>query len=458
MTIQTDRVPWGARARELRIRLGLSARPLRRYAGRLARVCGFRPAPLQGPAGTGSPPDGPSEVLHSLVELDRKLEEVDLAGAVSDDAMRAVFQGFRMEPPTGLPDDPTSQEYRDRQFDLYRSISRRSSYEVGHERSDFAVNPDRPFPYYTESSETVGHQLMAVGQIIAAMGLPPNASILELGAGWGNTTLPLARMGYRITAIDVDPTFVGLIRDRGSRIGLQLDVRTGEFLEVDRLEATYDAVLFYESFHHCSDHRLMLRKLESTLSPGGRIFFAAEPIDDSFPVPWGLRLDGESLWAVRRNGWLELGFQESYFLRTLQQLGWLTTKHVSPSTHLGTIFEARRAGGTYELGTFRLPPDEDRTWSPPTSETATAWRRSGRQSVITLEQGAPYATLEVECANPGLRPVSYRLEHGRSEAEGSVPPGRYATIGLPYDPAAEQLVVRSTAGRVGLGVATIRLT
>ena len=96
-----------------------------------------------------------------------------------------------------------------------------------------------------------------------------------------------------------------------------MDAVTGAFLDVDKLGRTFDAVLFYESFHHCSDHRGLIAKLAGILNSGGKIFFAAEPIFDGFPVPWGVRVDGESLWAIRQNGWLELGFQESYFVRTL---------------------------------------------------------------------------------------------------------------------------------------------
>lgn len=55
---------------------------------------------------------------------------------------------------------------------------------------------------------------------------------------------------------------------------------------------TFDAILFFECFHHCSDHRELIRKLAVALVPEGRVYFAAEPIDDSFAMPWGLRLMG----------------------------------------------------------------------------------------------------------------------------------------------------------------------
>jgi hypothetical protein len=37
------------------------------------------------------------------------------------------------------------------------------------------------------------------------------------------------------------------------------------------------------------------------------------------PYPWGLRLNGESLRAIGKWGWLELGFSESYFYELLHR-------------------------------------------------------------------------------------------------------------------------------------------
>src|SRR5713101_8999869 len=71
-----------------------------------------------------APPD--IDTLSSLDELDQKLREVDQAFLVSDDAMRAVFRGFKMATPTDLLTDPASAEYAERQFELYRVIAARS--------------------------------------------------------------------------------------------------------------------------------------------------------------------------------------------------------------------------------------------------------------------------------------------------------------------------------------------
>jgi 2-polyprenyl-3-methyl-5-hydroxy-6-metoxy-1,4-benzoquinol methylase len=311
---------------------------------------------------------------------------------------------------------------------------------------------------------------MALGYIIRTMALPAGASVLDLGPGWGNTTIALARMGYKVTAIDIDPTFVDLIRARANKLSLDIDVRCGEYLEVDQLKHRYDAVLFFESFHHCSDHRELLKRLPQVIEPGGRLFFAAEPIDDSFSMPWGLRLDGESLWAIRRNGWLELGFQESYFLRTLHHLGWLCTKHVNSATHLGVIFEARRANRLYEMSRFRLPPDEDATWAAPETDERLKHRYSAGCSVLSLQKGLTCDLIELDAVNSGPQPIPFRVQHGSHTISRVADPHSDVTIRLPYDPTADRLTITATTWRpsdfgrsldnreIGLAVRTVELT
>jgi len=380
----------------------------------------------------------PIQVLDSLADLEGKLEEIDAAWAISDDAMREVFQGFTMAPPTDIPSDPYSQEYTDRQFELYRTIAERPSYVIENERCDFPTDANRPFPYYTESAETVGHQLIAMGFIIKSMALPSGSSILELGPGWGNTTIELARMGYEVTAIDIDPAFVDLIAERAEKFSLTVDARRGTFLEIDQIGRRFDAVLFFESFHHCSDHRLLIEKLAQVIKPGGKVFFASEPILDAFPMPWGVRTDGESLWAIRRHGWLELGFQESYFVRTLSRLGWIVKRHFTDATHLGVIFEAKRAEGQYPMGSFILAPDEDATWTE-NRQPAQAGKCTSERSVISLERGRQAEWINITAVSPSE--LAYRVAHGRHSVSGRVQAASAWTIRLPYDPDAEALVI-----------------
>lgn len=410
------------------------------------------------------------EVVRTLDELDAKLRLVDQAFQESDDAMRAVFRSFRLEIDHSAAGDPWSEAYRQGQFELYERIANRGSYSTENEAPGYSVDSRIPFPYYTKNSELVADHLMAIAFLIKVMALDPGASVLEYGPGWGNTSITLARMGYDVRAIDIDANFVDMIRERSDRLGLNVRSEVGEFLDGTDLGEQFDAVLFFECFHHCSDHVQLLTRLHDVVKPGGQVVLASEPIVETFHAPWGLRLDGESVWAIRSNGWLELGFTESYFLETCLRTGWNAVKHTTDATPLGTVYVLRsirdRPVGP---GTVTMPAADDRTWAP--AETPPMDQRfTSERSRLVVETGRSAAEIVVELHSPAPRSLHALVEHGAHRWDGVVAPGAIATVRLPYDPTAGEIVVGAATWvpaeeitgsddrrRIGIGVRSVTL-
>jgi len=286
------------------------------------------------------------QVLRTIAELDAKIAECDAAEAISDDAMRALFGGFRMELPADLPSDPFAPDYRLAQLALYRRIAG-DSYSTAREVTAFDVEAAlrRPFPFHTNSSATAGEYFMAIGFVLNAMALPPGSRVLEFGPGWGFTSLWLAQLGHHVTVVDIEPNFCDLIARRAAHEGVAIEVVNADFFWAETCARQFDAVLFYDCFHHCADHLRLLAALQAVVAPAGRIFFGAEPIVPDFPLPWGLRLDGWSLWGIRKNGWMELGFRDDYFARALTRTGWFGRKIAASGTGPGVerlrVWEAR---------------------------------------------------------------------------------------------------------------------
>lgn len=293
----------------------------------------------------GARPGGePPIVVRTLEQLDEMLAMLDQAAAVSDDALRAGFDRFVMELDLDYPPDPFSDEYRQRVFELYRWLHGRD-YHPSHEGTDFDLEAAlrAPFPYSTRSAKTVGEHLIAIGHLIRSLDLPPGSRVLELGSGWGNTAVALAQTGFKVTAVDIEPKFVTLLEERASQVQAEVEAIVGDFSAIDTLERRFDAVVFFECFHHAADHLRVLSGLDRVVEPGGRVVFAGEPIGAFMPVPWGLRLDGQSLWAIRKHGWLELGFQEPYFHDALGRHGWVAEPARLGDATSGLVYVARRA-------------------------------------------------------------------------------------------------------------------
>jgi ubiquinone/menaquinone biosynthesis C-methylase UbiE len=285
------------------------------------------------------------ETLTTEAALDERLRKAAELFTESDDEARRYLRTFEFAPPP-MPTDPFSDQYARAQWDLYRKIAQREKYEVSNEAAllDMPSVLKSPYPYSTGSAAQVADQLAACSFILRSLNPTRGMSLVEFGSGWGNLTLQFVMMGVDTTAVEVDANFAELLRQR-SMGNVNLKVVVSDMLAFEPSSSRYDIAVFFESFHHCADHMAMLRKLKSVVTSQGVVAFAGEPIS-SFRYPWGLRLDGFSLFCTRTYGWLELGFDNRYFQEALQRTGWVAGRRRSRSmTPLADIITARQALG-----------------------------------------------------------------------------------------------------------------
>ena len=214
------------------------------------------------------------ETITTDSELDERIQRATEMFVTSDDEARRYLGSFEMQRPIAPNDDPFSARYISAEWDLYRRISQRDQYEVSNESMDLDIESAlvMPYPYSTGSPVQVADQLGACSFIIRSLGLERSMQVVEFGPGWANLTLQFAMMGIDTTAVEVEPRFAELLRGRGSG-NTHLDVVVCDMLDFEPPHQ-YDAAIFYESFHHCSDHLRMLRLLHSIVKDTGVVVFA----------------------------------------------------------------------------------------------------------------------------------------------------------------------------------------
>ncbi|WP_372400667.1 class I SAM-dependent methyltransferase (plasmid) [Azospirillum sp. HJ39] len=262
--------------------------------------------------------------LVPLADLDNLMVHFDEGYKISQDEAYRRFSEVKVIPPNDLPSDPFSEEYAERILEIYKKASTRASYSVESEISGFNIDEFtvRPFPFFTKSIKLAAQHYSLIGKFLGMMDAKPGDTILECGVGFGNTTLALAMLGCQVTALDIAESYCEVVRRRSALHKVDIEVIHSDYMWIETTDKKYDAVCFFESFHHCWEFERLLLSLYKIIKPGGKIYFGGEPINKDFPMPWGVRLDGEALFVVRRNGWMELGFHSDFFEDLLFRTGW----------------------------------------------------------------------------------------------------------------------------------------
>jgi len=89
---------------------------------------------------------------------------------------------------------------------------------------------------------------------------------LDVGCGAGLLAEPLARLGAKVTAIDVAPEVIAVARDHAAGQRLAIDYRHAA---VEDLDSRFDLVTAMEVIEHVADPRAFLICLAARLAPGG---------------------------------------------------------------------------------------------------------------------------------------------------------------------------------------------
>jgi SAM-dependent methyltransferase len=101
--------------------------------------------------------------------------------------------------------------------------------------------------------------------VIAELGLPHPARILDAGCGSGRNMVDLAHRGA-VTGIELSPTSVAVARGRDAG-----EVVEGSVLEMPFSDASFDLAVSLDVIEHLEDDLAALRELRRTVAPGGAL-------------------------------------------------------------------------------------------------------------------------------------------------------------------------------------------
>ena len=223
--------------------------------------------------------------------------------------------------PLAMPDDPFSEEYVAAQIKFYEAMSGRRLDQGLNEISNIDI------PAHVRSSNPYGWPAPGelathIGRLSAAVkaGAPPRgAKMLDMGCGWGLSAEICAYFGMSVTAVDISPDFVSLVRQRAEAGKRDIEVVQATFDDFAS-DKIFDMILFYECFHHAVRPWEVLKRMRRMMGSRSALVLAGEPINDFWPH-WGIRLDHLSIYCVHKFGWFESGWSRRFLEDMFARVG-----------------------------------------------------------------------------------------------------------------------------------------
>jgi ubiquinone/menaquinone biosynthesis C-methylase UbiE len=104
-----------------------------------------------------------------------------------------------------------------------------------------------------------------------------NAKILDAGGGTGRMTLPLAKLGYRVTLCDLSPGMLAVAREKLQTEGLldRVEIKEADLVSLPFNDETFDLVICLHSAFSYPDSLKAAKELTRVMERGGNIIVDA---------------------------------------------------------------------------------------------------------------------------------------------------------------------------------------
>jgi 2-polyprenyl-3-methyl-5-hydroxy-6-metoxy-1,4-benzoquinol methylase len=147
------------------------------------------------------------------------------------------------------------------------------------------------------------HADAKVMALAASLGPPAEVPVLDVGAGTGRNTLPLARAGFPTDAIELAPALAQILRDDVAKEGLGVRVFEGDALDpalpvpLGHYRLVVLAEVIASHARNATQMGAMLRRMTQLLAPDGVLLFSAFITRSGYTPSPEVREAGEIFWS-----------------------------------------------------------------------------------------------------------------------------------------------------------------
>ena len=111
--------------------------------------------------------------------------------------------------------------------------------------------------------------------LIGVLAPEPGEAVLDVATGTGDVALRAARLGARVSAMDIAPKMLERAREKGARAGLEIDWAEGDAQALPYEDAGFDAVASCFGVIFAPDAGAAAAELARVCRRGGRLGLAA---------------------------------------------------------------------------------------------------------------------------------------------------------------------------------------
>jgi len=194
--------------------------------------------------------------------------------------------------------------------------------------------------------------------ILKCMGDLQDKSLLDIGAGLGESSVYFALQGARVTTVDLSPQMVETALSLGKRYGVELQGHISSAEDLNLPSAAYDVIYIANTIHHVQDRAALFEQMSRALKPGGKFFsydpLAYNPVINVYRrMATGVRTPDESPLTAA-----DIGCARRYFCKVQHREFWISTLLLFAKYYI----------------VDRVHPNQDRYWKRILRETPeTLW-------------------------------------------------------------------------------------
>ena len=122
---------------------------------------------------------------------------------------------------------------------------------------------------FTQAVEDASNEVLA-----DLLNLEPNSKILDLAAGTGRTSIPLAKNGFIVTALDLTEGMMKVMKKKIATQNIKnIDVVPGNAKQIPYEDSSFDAVVSFRFLHLFDedDKQKIIDEAHRVVKPGGKV-------------------------------------------------------------------------------------------------------------------------------------------------------------------------------------------